>query len=36
MEVKLKKLVKEAVIPTYAKPGDAGMDMTAIEYEYDA
>lgn len=36
MEVKLKKLVEEAVIPTYAKPGDAGMDMTAIAYEYDA
>lgn len=36
MEVKLKKLVEEAVIPTYAKPGDAGMDMTAIEYKYDA
>ena len=36
MEVKLKKLAEEAVIPTYAKPGDAGMDMTAIGYEYDA
>lgn len=36
MEVKLKKLVENAVIPTYAKPGDAGMDMTAIAYEYDA
>lgn len=36
MEVKLKKLVEDAVIPTYAKPGDAGMDMTAIAYEYDA
>ena len=35
MEVKLKKLVEDAVIPTYAKPGDAGMDMTAIAYEYD-
>lgn len=35
MEVKLKKLVENAVIPTYAKPGDAGMDMTAIAYEYD-
>ena len=36
MDVKLKKLVENAVIPTYAKPGDAGMDMTAIVYEYDA
>ena len=35
MEVKIKKLVKEAVIPTYAKHGDAGMDLTAISYKYD-
>ena len=26
--VKIKKLVKEAVIPVYAKDGDAGMDLT--------
>ncbi len=30
MKVKIKKLVPEAVIPMYAKPGDAGMDLTAI------
>ena len=36
MEVKVKKLSKEAVIPAYAKPGDAGLDLTAISYEYDA
>lgn len=36
MEVKLKKLVEEAVIPTYAKPGDAGMDLTAISVAFDA
>ena len=36
MEVKLKKLVEEAVIPTYAKPGDAGMDLTATSVEFDA
>lgn len=29
MYVKLKKLSPDAVIPTYAKDGDAGMDMTA-------
>lgn len=26
--VKVKKLVPEAVIPSYSKPGDAGMDLT--------
>lgn len=36
MEVKLKKLVEEAVIPAYAKPGDAGMDLTATSVEFDA
>ena len=35
MDVKVKKLVKEAVIPNYAKPGDAGLDLTATSYEYD-
>lgn len=35
MEVKIKKLVNEAVIPAYAKLGDAGMDLTAISCEYD-
>lgn len=34
MEVKIKKLVKEAVIPSYAKPGDAGLDLTAVNYDY--
>ena len=29
MQVKIKKLTPEAKIPTYAKPGDAGMDITA-------
>jgi dUTP pyrophosphatase len=31
MKVKIKKLHPEAVIPSYAKPGDAGMDLTAID-----
>ena len=29
MEVKIKKLKPNAVIPTYAKDGDAGMDLVA-------
>lgn len=35
MEVKIKKLSPEAVIPSYAKLGDAGMDLTATSYNYD-
>lgn len=30
MKVKIKKLHADAVIPSYAKDGDAGMDLTAI------
>lgn len=30
MKVKIKKLSSDAVIPSYAKPGDAGMDLTAV------
>jgi dUTP pyrophosphatase len=33
--VKVKKLVKEAVIPFYAKDGDAGMDLTAVSKSVD-
>jgi len=29
VNIKVKKLTENAVIPTYAKPGDAGMDVTA-------
>lgn len=29
MRIKIKKLQKEAVIPAYANPTDAGMDLTA-------
>ena len=29
MEVRIKKLNPNAVIPTYAKPGDGGMDLVA-------
>ena len=33
--LKLKKLDERAVIPTYAHDGDVGMDLTAIDVEYD-
>lgn len=35
MEIKIKKLHQDAVIPTYSKHGDAGMDLTAVTKEYD-
>lgn len=31
MKVRFKKLHNDAVLPTYAKSGDAGMDITAVE-----
>lgn len=34
-DVKIKKLVDNAVIPFYAHPGDAGMDITCTSLEYD-
>lgn len=34
MLVKIKKLHENAVIPSYAKNGDAGMDLTAVSMEY--
>jgi len=33
MKVKIKKLVESAVIPSYSKKGDAGMDLTAVSKE---
>ena len=33
MRVSIKKLVPEAIIPTYAKVGDAGLDLTAISID---
>lgn len=30
MKVKIKKLHPDAIIPSYAKDGDAGMDLTAV------
>lgn len=35
MQVKIKRLSENAVIPQYAKNGDAGMDLTAISKEKD-
>lgn len=35
MIVKIKKLNELAVIPKYAKPGDAGLDLTALWVAYD-
>lgn len=31
MRMKFKKMHKDAITPSYAKPGDAGMDLTAVE-----
>lgn len=33
MNVKVKKLHKNAIIPFYAKDGDAGLDLTAVSVE---
>ena len=35
LNVKIKKLSQDAIIPTYAKHGDAGMDLTATSKSYD-
>lgn len=35
MNVKIKRLHKDAVIPKYAKAGDAGMDLTAVSVSMD-
>jgi dUTP pyrophosphatase len=35
MEVKFKKLSPKAVTPSYAKEGDAGLDITCIGYQVD-
>ena len=35
MLVRVKKLHIDAVVPEYSKPGDAGMDLTAISMEKD-
>ena len=35
MKVKVKRLNEKAVIPSYAKDGDAGLDLTAISLKMD-
>ena len=35
LKVKIKKLHHDAVIPRYAKPGDAGLDLTAVSRTFD-
>ena len=35
MKINIKKLHNDAVIPAYAKHGDAGMDLTATSKSYD-
>ena len=35
MKVNIKKLHPDAVIPKYAKPGDAGLDLTAVDVDAD-
>ena len=35
LQVKIKKVNKYAVIPSYAKHGDMCMDITAIDYHFD-
>lgn len=35
MQIKIKKLTESAVLPTYAKEGDAGMDLTATWVDFD-
>ena len=35
ISVKIKKLHPDAVVPKYAKPGDAGLDLTATWMEFD-
>lgn len=35
LKVRIKKLHKNAIIPKYAKPGDAGLDLTAVSKYFD-
>ena len=35
LKVKFKKLHPNTVIPQYAKPGDAGVDLTAVSIEFN-
>ena len=35
LKVKIKKLSKDSVLPTYSKYGDAGLDLTAISEKWN-
>ena len=35
LDVKIKKLHKDAVVPKYSRNGDAGLDLTAVSKDYD-
>jgi len=35
MQVKVQKLVPEAVVPKYAKEGDAGLDLVAVTHTFE-
>lgn len=35
MKVNIKRLSKNSILPSYSKPGDAGMDLTAISEEWN-
>ena len=35
MKVKIKKLSESAIVPKYAKPGDAGLDFSATSRSFD-
>jgi len=35
MKIKVKKINENAVIPKYSKPGDAGLDLTAVSIVLD-
>ena len=35
LKVKIKKLSKDSVLPTYAKDGDAGMDLVSTSKSFD-
>jgi dUTP pyrophosphatase len=35
VKIKIKKLHPQAIIPSYAKPGDAGLDLTAVSQYFE-
>lgn len=36
MKIKIKRLTLNAIVPSYAKDGDAGMDLTTTEVSYNS